>query len=72
MPKFAVDIVETVRYRLIVEAPDAETIEQEDPDTFADELSDNEGFIGVEDRVIECVNEADEDEDVDVSLGRTA
>lgn len=68
MPKFAVDIVETIRYRLIIDAPDAQTIEQEDPDTFADELSDNVGFVGVEERVIESVNEADEDEDVDAIL----
>lgn len=70
MPKFAVDIVETIRYRLIVEAPDAETIEQEDPDTFADELSNNEGFIGVEERVIESVNEESDDEEVHFILDR--
>ena len=48
----------------------AETIEQEDPDTFADELSNNEGFIGVEERVIESVNEESDDEEVHFILDR--
>lgn len=69
MPKFAVEIVETTRHRLIVEAPDAETIEQEDPDTFADELSNDEGFVAVESRVIESVNEETYDEEAHFILG---
>lgn len=69
MPKFDVEIVETIRYRLVVEAPDAETIEQEDPDTFAEELSNDVGFIGVEERTIVNVHEHSDDEDVDFVLG---
>lgn len=65
MPNYLVHIIEQIRYALVIKGPDEDSVREMDTNQVADTLSDNTGFIGVEERYIDNIELAEETDEVD-------
>lgn len=57
MPLYRVTVMETTTHEFYVEAESAQQVRAMDTDEFADACSDNSGFVSVDERDIEDVEE---------------
>lgn len=57
MPYYTVKVQEIITHEFIVKARDREQIEGMDPDAFADPCSMNSGYVTIDDRTIEDIEQ---------------